>query len=251
MLRMTAGSLVRYRFAFDIGGTFTDLVLLGTDGSVLTGKVLSDHDDVVAPIQSGLKRILDEHRIDIKCINDVVAGATTVVTNLVIERKGARTGLITTAGFRDVIEIARELRYDLYDLTAPGPDPVIPRDLRVEVNERVDANEAYMATSKNTTAKKTSTNNNSSGTMNSESTNNAKVSKKKGWSKTAKYSAIGGGAGIVLGAVINKRNPVAGGVIGGVIGCDKLTVCSNKLILTKKNIFFSDINRNYISEYMK
>jgi N-methylhydantoinase A len=74
----------------------------------------------------------------------VVAGATTAVTNLVIERKGARTGLIATAGFRDVIEIARELRYDLYDLTAPGPDPVIPRDLRVEVNERVDATGAVI-----------------------------------------------------------------------------------------------------------
>ena len=85
------------------------------------------------------------------------------------------------------------------------------------MNERVEANEAYMATAKNTTAKRTSTNK-SSGTMNSESTNNAKVSKKKGWSKTAKYSAIGGGAGIVLGAVINKRNRVAGGIIGGVIG---------------------------------
>ena len=137
---------MRYRFAFDIGGTFTDLVLLGTDGRVLTAKVLSDQADVITPIRAGLARMLEMHRIEIGCIHDVVAGATTAVTNLVIERKGARTGLITTAGFRDVIEIARELRYDLYDLTAPGPDPVIPRDLRVEVNERVEASGSVLET---------------------------------------------------------------------------------------------------------
>ena len=130
---------LRYRFAFDIGGTFTDLVLLGSDGTVHSAKVLTDHDHVVKPICAGLTRMLGEHGIALTQVNDVVAGATTAVTNLVIERKGARTGLIATAGFRDVIEIARELRYDLYDLTAPGPDPVVPRELRVEVNERVDA----------------------------------------------------------------------------------------------------------------
>ena len=132
-------SALRYRFAFDIGGTFTDLVLLGSDGTVHSAKVLTDHDHVVKPICAGLTRMLGEHGIALTQVNDVVAGATTAVTNLVIERKGARTGLIATAGFRDVIEIARELRYDLYDLTAPGPDPVVPRELRVEVNERVDA----------------------------------------------------------------------------------------------------------------
>lgn len=128
-----------FRFAFDIGGTFTDLVLLGSDAMVRTAKVLSDHDDVLGPITTGLARMLKENGIPIAQVSEVVAGATTVVTNLVIERKGARTGLITTAGFRDVIEIARELRYDLYDLSAPGPDPVIARELRFEVNERVDA----------------------------------------------------------------------------------------------------------------
>ncbi len=135
---------LRYRFAFDIGGTFTDLVLLGGDGTVHSAKVLTDHDDVVKPICDGLTRMLGEARIALQQVSEVVVGATTVVTNLVIERKGARTGLIATAGFRDVIEIARELRYDLYDLTAPGPDPVIPRALRVEVNERVDASGAVI-----------------------------------------------------------------------------------------------------------
>jgi N-methylhydantoinase A/oxoprolinase/acetone carboxylase beta subunit len=130
---------MRYRFAFDIGGTFTDLVLLGDDGSVLSGKVLSDQIDVVGPIRTGLLAMLERHGIALAQVSEVVVGATTAVTNLVIERKGARTGLVATAGFRDVIEIARELRYDLYDLTAPGPDPVIPRELRVEIDERLEA----------------------------------------------------------------------------------------------------------------
>lgn len=128
-----------YRFAFDIGGTFTDCVLLGSEGTVLTAKVLSDHDNVVAPIVSGLKQMLDANGLKMSQVSDVVVGATTAVTNLVIERKGAVTGLITTKGFRDVIEIGREIRYDLYDLTAPGPDPVIQRDLRAEIDERLDA----------------------------------------------------------------------------------------------------------------
>lgn len=128
-----------YRFAFDIGGTFTDCVLLGTDGEVVTAKVLSDHDNVVAPIVAGLGQMLEANGLNIRQVSDVVVGATTAVTNLVIERKGAVTGLITTKGFRDVIEIGREIRYDLYDLTAPGPDPVIQRDLRAEIDERLDA----------------------------------------------------------------------------------------------------------------
>jgi len=129
-----------YRFAFDIGGTFTDLVLLRSDGAALhTGKVLSNANAVVEPILEGLRRLCVQHAIEAHDIGEVVVGATTAVTNLVIERKGARTALITTAGFRDVLEIGRELRYDLYNLMAPGPDPVIPRKHRLELRERVDA----------------------------------------------------------------------------------------------------------------
>ena len=135
---------IQYRFAFDIGGTFTDCVLLGSNGIVFTTKVLSDHDNVVAPIAAGLRQMLEEHHVSISQISEVVVGATTAVTNLVIERKGAVTGLITTLGFRDVIEIGRELRFDLYDLTTPGPDPVVSRDLRVEIDERLDASGAVL-----------------------------------------------------------------------------------------------------------
>ncbi len=129
---------VRFRFGFDIGGTFTDLVLSGSDGSLHAGKVLTRHDQVVAPIIDGLKRILAAHRISPAQVDHVVAGATTAVTNLVIERKGACTGLIATEGFRDVIEIGRELRYDVYDLTAAFPEPIVPRALRGELPERID-----------------------------------------------------------------------------------------------------------------
>ena len=85
------------------------------------------------------------------------------------------------------------------------------------MNERADANEAYMSSPKKSNARNYSTSN-KSGTMTSSSSHTAVAPKKKGWSKAAKYSAIGGGAGIVLGAVINKRNRVAGGIIGGVLG---------------------------------
>lgn len=135
----SAGQKATYRFAFDIGGTFTDLVLAGSDGSVFTGKVLSDQEQVVAPILEGLGHMLKQHGIQVSQLVDVVAGATTAVTNLIIERKGARTGLITTQGFRDVIEIGRELRYDVYDLTASFPTPIVPRELRMELAERIDA----------------------------------------------------------------------------------------------------------------
>lgn len=129
---------VRYRFGFDIGGTFTDLVLSGSDGAVFTGKALSDQIDPVAPIVGGLKIILAEHKIEPSQIDEVVAGATTAVANLVIERKGASIGLISTLGFCDLIEIAREIRYDVYDLMAEYPDPIVPRALRGELSERID-----------------------------------------------------------------------------------------------------------------
>ena len=82
------------------------------------------------------------------------------------------------------------------------------------MNERLDPNDAFVTKA---IAKKSGPSN-KSGSMSSSSTNNAKIAKKKGWSKAAKYSAIGGGTGILLGAIINKRNRVAGGIIGGVLG---------------------------------
>lgn len=127
-----------FRFGFDIGGTFTDIVVAARSGEVLTGKVLTTSDDIVLGVVHGLRELLERHGIPVAELDEIVAGATTVVTNLIIERKGATTGLITTIGFRDVIEIARELRYEIYDLHAGFPLPLVPQNLRKEVNERID-----------------------------------------------------------------------------------------------------------------
>ena len=138
MTKESAGGGTQYRFGFDIGGTFTDLVLLGTNGAVHTGKVLSRSSNIAQPIITGLRSMLAEHQIRASQVSEVVAGATTAVSNLVIERKGAITALVTTAGFRDIIEIGREIRYDIYDLRAVYPDCVVPRPLRFEIDERID-----------------------------------------------------------------------------------------------------------------
>lgn len=134
----STSDLPTFKFGFDIGGTFTDLVLLGSDGEIHSGKRLSSQDAVAEPIQLGLKQLLANHGIEASRVNNIVVGATTAVTNLVIERKGAKTGLITTQYFEDVIEIGRESRYDLYDLTAKFPEPIVPRELRIGIAERVD-----------------------------------------------------------------------------------------------------------------
>ena len=121
-----------HRLGIDIGGTFTDIVLIGDDGTVLTQKVPSTPDNYAEGIVTGLAPLLPRE------INEVVHG-TTVATNTILERKGALTGLITTKGFRDVLEIGR-LRYPrLYDLTWEKPIPLVSRRLRREVEERIGA----------------------------------------------------------------------------------------------------------------
>lgn len=127
-----------YRLSFDIGGTFTDIVLAGSDGSIHTTKVLSNHEELVRPIVEGLSSILGAGRVDVSQIAEVVVGASTIVTNLIIERKGVHTGLITTEGFRDVIDIGREMRYDVYDLSAPFPARLVSCGMREEIKERID-----------------------------------------------------------------------------------------------------------------
>ncbi len=122
-----------HRLGIDIGGTFTDIVLIGDDGSVLTQKVPSTPGNYAEGIAAGLASLLPRQ------ISEVVHG-TTVATNTILERKGALTGLITTKGFRDVLEIGR-LRYPrLYDLTWEKPLPLASRRLRREVEERIGAN---------------------------------------------------------------------------------------------------------------
>lgn len=120
----------------DIGGTFTDLCLLDRDGIVAVRKTLTTHREPAAGVERVLRETLRDHRVDPGGIRAVVHG-TTLVTNALIERRGARTALITTEGFRDVVEMGREHRYELYDLGLELPRPLVPRWLRLEVPERV------------------------------------------------------------------------------------------------------------------
>ncbi len=127
-----------YRIGVDIGGTFTDIVLLAEDGTVATRKVSSSVDDYARAIMEGVASLVAEHAIDGAAIAEVVHG-TTVASNALLERKGARTGLIGTRGFRDVLEI-RNLRMPrLYDLAWEKPPPLVERYLRAVVDERIDA----------------------------------------------------------------------------------------------------------------
>ena len=133
---MTSPSL---RIGVDVGGTFTDFVLVDEAGSrVLTGKRLTTPDDPGRAILDGIARLLGEADATIADVRQVVHG-TTLVTNTVIERKGARIGLITTKGFRDNLEMGREMRYDLYDLALEKPEPLVPRPRRHVVTERLSA----------------------------------------------------------------------------------------------------------------
>jgi N-methylhydantoinase A len=123
---------VSTRVGVDIGGTFTDLVLVDeAAGTFLVGKALTTPDDP----SEGVEQVLVESGVPAEQMDQLIHG-TTLVTNAVIERKGAPTALLATAGFRDVIEIGREARFELYDLELELPDPVVPRYLRFDVPER-------------------------------------------------------------------------------------------------------------------
>jgi N-methylhydantoinase A len=124
------------RVGVDTGGTFTDFVYqVGSDLRVF--KVASTPDDPSRAISDGLRRVADEGGVALSSI-EVVHG-TTVGTNALLQRRGARTALVTTAGFEDVIEIGRQARPELYNLNAVKPPPLVPSDLRFGVNARVTA----------------------------------------------------------------------------------------------------------------
>ncbi len=133
---MSAGET--YRVGVDIGGTFTDIVFLSADGALHTRKVSSTVDDYARAIADGLREIFAETSLGPASIAELLHG-TTVASNTILQLDGARTGLITTRGFRDVLEL-RTLRMPrLYDIGWEKPAPLVPRHLRLEVDERVDA----------------------------------------------------------------------------------------------------------------
>ncbi len=128
----------RFRLGFDIGGTFTDYVLLDCEsGHVHVHKSLTNAADPACGAMDGLLAFFARLGIDGGAVNAAIH-ATTLITNALIERKGAKTALVTTAGFRDVLEMGTELRYDVYNLRAGRPEPLVPRPLRLEVRERID-----------------------------------------------------------------------------------------------------------------
>ena len=125
------------RVGIDVGGTFTDIVFLAPDGTVLTRKILSSPDDYSRAIRAGLQEICTQTPVAPEAVHEVMHG-TTVATNAILEGKGARTGLITTKGFRDVLEIRRMRMNRLYDIYWEKPPPLVPRRWRYEVTERLD-----------------------------------------------------------------------------------------------------------------
>src|SRR5213079_1122382 len=127
-----------YRVGVDIGGTFTDIVLLGSDGTVHTKKVASSVENYAQAIVDGLNDVFRETELSGDVIEEIRHG-TTVASNAILEHKGARVGLITTKGFRDVLEIRTLRMPKLYDLAWEKPVPLVERYLRQVVDERVDA----------------------------------------------------------------------------------------------------------------
>jgi N-methylhydantoinase A len=133
-----------WRIGIDIGGTFTDVALIeDTSGSVGVAKVPTTPDDLARGVLTALKIAMERHQI-IPAEVGLLSHATTVVTNAILEESGARAALITTRGFRDLLELRRSARADLYDLFQDPPTTLIPRRRRFEITERVSADGAVV-----------------------------------------------------------------------------------------------------------
>jgi len=128
--------MAKARLAIDIGGTFTDLALLADDGRY-SAKVLTTSQAPEEGVLAGIDLLLRQAELTAEDIGLVIHG-TTLATNAIIERKGAKTALIVTEGFRDSIEMAFENRFEQYDIFMDKPAPLVPRDLRLGVRERLD-----------------------------------------------------------------------------------------------------------------
>ena len=126
-----------YRLGVDIGGTFTDFALVDDDtGRTAVHKQLTTPGDPSRAVLEGVGVLLARQGVPISKVSSIVHG-TTLVTNAVIERRGSPTGMLTTAGFADVLDIGKERRYDLYDLRLSFQAPLVPRVLRREISERI------------------------------------------------------------------------------------------------------------------
>jgi N-methylhydantoinase A len=126
-----------FGIAVDIGGTFTDVVLRSSEGAVFADKVLTTHADLLAGALTALRHVLGKAAIGSAAVSDLFVHATTIVTNALIERKGTPTALLVTEGFRDVLIIRNEHRYEMFDPQIEFPAPLVPRHLTFEVEERM------------------------------------------------------------------------------------------------------------------
>ena len=132
-----SGPGLRYRIGFDIGGTFTDFILHDAqNGQIRLYKCLTTPADPSLGALEGLEALTKAAGIALADVSEVVHG-TTLVTNAIIERRGAALGLLTTKGFRDSLEMGTEQRYDIYDLFLEFPAPLVPRSRRLEIDERM------------------------------------------------------------------------------------------------------------------
>ncbi len=129
--------MTRFRIGVDIGGTFTDVVFLGDDGTVLARKIASTQDDYSRAVLEGVEGGISQLGIEPGAVSEVSHGFT-VATNAIIEQKGALTALITTEGFRDILEFRRNRVPRLYDLYYEKPPPLVKRQFRLEVKERLN-----------------------------------------------------------------------------------------------------------------
>lgn len=128
-----------WRIGVDIGGTFTDVALIDEDtGRIGIAKVPTTTQDFAEGVITGLQQGLTRYGLEPAAVS-LLSHATTVVTNALLEKKGAKTGLVATRGFRDVLELRRSARADLYDLFQDAPAVLVPRRWRYEITERIDA----------------------------------------------------------------------------------------------------------------
>lgn len=131
--------MTSYALAVDVGGTFTDAVLISSAGGCWTDKALTTHEDIMSGFFCAADLVLKQAGIPFSRLDDVITHATTVITNLLIERKGGNCALITTEGFTDVLYIRDEHRYDMFDPQIEYPEPLIPKSQTYPVRERVSA----------------------------------------------------------------------------------------------------------------
>ncbi len=136
-----------HRLGIDIGGTFTDFVLLSESGDLQVAKVSSNPEDLASVIDEGLGQLAASADLDIPALLqkfDLVVHGTTIATNALIQGKLARTGMLCTAGFRDILELREGLKERRYDYTQPPPTPLVPRHLRLPIDERINKDGAVL-----------------------------------------------------------------------------------------------------------